>query len=95
MCELNSGERLPLEEVSPSSVAMDSLDHPTLDYAVFPRGGQILKPNSKAFDGSVLTSAPYKGPALLHNVPQSSNILGNPDLSALNVERKYSFYMQL
>lgn len=84
-----------MEEVSPSSVAVDSLDRATLDYAVFPRGGQILKPNSKAFDGSVLTSAPYKGPALLHNLSQSSNILGNPDLSVLIVDRKHSSYMQL
>ena len=58
-----------------------------LDFAVFPRGGQVLKENSKAFDGSVLTSTPYQGRILLHNNlttgTPSNSIIGNLTLTII------------
>ncbi len=76
------------EEVS-SPVAVESLHRSILDFAVFPRGGQVLKENSKAFDGSVLTSTPYQGHTLLHNNlttgTPSISIIGNLTLTTLIV----------
>ena len=77
--DIAAGSTSTEEESSP--VAVESLDRTILDFAVFPRGGQVLKENSKAFDGSVLTSTPYQGRTLLHNNlatgTPSNSIIGN------------------
>jgi len=57
-------------------------DEPVLlDYAVFPRGGRVSKPNSKAFDGSLLTSSPWKG---------RNPLLQNNSILAGQADMKYS-----
>ena len=65
----------PLVSATPP-LAVES-DKEILDYAVFPRGGQVITPNSKAFDGTILTSKALKGNGLLDQKSSEKGKLGN------------------